>query len=125
MRGSTSDFGFSIGNRWSIAKYLAAACALALSFGSSSARATDYVNDAVESGSISFDVVGLSLDGPSTGTGDNDLFTFYQAPDNVSEPIGYSPWYRNNDMRAFVRMFTVPGDSIDGAMKLQIAGCPV
>lgn len=79
----------------------------------------------LESGSMSFDVTGIGIC-QSNCTGDVDLFTLYQQPDGMAQPIDYSPGYRNNDQRVFVRMFqNGAGDSLSGAMKMEIAGCPV
>src|SRR5262249_40267130 len=60
--------------------------------------------DALARGSVSFSVTNWGLTTTLTG-GDMDILAIYQAPSGVAEPIGYSPWYRNNDFKVFMRIF--------------------
>jgi hypothetical protein len=78
--------------------------------------------EAVPSGRVEFTVTGLSL-ASTLMNADNDIFTMYQAPTGVTEPIPYWPW-RNNDFKVFLRIFGVAETGRPGAMKLELAGCP-
>ncbi|MFO0554276.1 MAG: DNRLRE domain-containing protein [Polyangiaceae bacterium] len=81
------------------------------------------IPDALPSGRIEYTVTGLSLATSLTGV-DHDIFTMYQAPSGQAEPIGYSPYFRNNDFKAFTRIFGTQETTRPGAMKLELAFCP-
>ena len=83
------------------------------------------IPDALPAGTIEFTMQGLSL-ATNLTDGDNDLFTFYQAPTDAVEPINYNPQFRNNDMRTFLRVFgSTGGAPIAGAMKVEMTRCMV
>lgn len=82
------------------------------------------IPDALESGSLEFTVSGLSLSASMAG-GDLDLVTMYQAPTGVGEPIDYSPYFRNNDMRVWLRAFGAQGGTAAGAIKMEMTQCLV
>ena len=82
------------------------------------------IPDALETGSISFDVTGLAI-GTSLVVGDNDIVSFYQAPTGIPEPVAYTPYFRNNDMRTFMRIFGAAGGAIAGATKIEMTRCVV
>lgn len=81
------------------------------------------VADAIPTGSIEYTVTGLSVGGTLNGV-DHDILTFYQAPTGKAEPIPYSPYFRNNDFKAFTRIFGDKEPGRGGAMKLELAFCP-
>ncbi|MBI4700840.1 MAG: DNRLRE domain-containing protein [Deltaproteobacteria bacterium] len=82
------------------------------------------IADALPSGRVEYTVTGLSLQTSLTGT-DHDIFTMYQAPTGVPEPVAYSPYFRNNDFKVFTRIFgTQEGGHPWGSMKLELAFCP-
>ena len=81
------------------------------------------IADAIPTGSIEYTVTGLSVGGTLNGV-DHDILTFYQAPTGKPEPIPYSPWFRNNDFKAFTRIFGDKEPGRGGAMKLELAFCP-
>lgn len=81
------------------------------------------VPDALESGSVTYTVTGLSLTTTLTG-GDHDILALYQAPTGVSEPIGYSPWYRDNDFKVFTRIKGAMDAAVAGKVKLEVFRCP-
>src|SRR5206468_3681415 len=72
------------------------------------------IGDALESGSLHFTATGLSL-ATSLSGGDNDIFALYQAPPGLGEPINYSPYYRNNDFKVFLRIFGGLSGNVSGA----------
>ncbi|MBI5496170.1 MAG: DNRLRE domain-containing protein [Deltaproteobacteria bacterium] len=82
------------------------------------------IPDALVSGSVEFTIAGASLATTLTGE-DHDLVTLYQAPDGVTEPITYSPYFRNNDMRVFLRVFGSAGGTVQGATKVEGTQCMV
>jgi hypothetical protein len=79
--------------------------------------------DALPTGSLAIDVTGVSVGGTLSGA-DHDLLAIYQAPTGKPEPIDYSPWFRNNDFKAFLRIFGSAEPGRGGAMKLELALCP-
>jgi hypothetical protein len=81
------------------------------------------ITDALESARVEYTVTGLQL-GTSLSGNDHDILTVYQAPDGMTEPIAYLPGFRNNDFKAFTRIFGSLETSRPGAMKLEIAVCP-
>ncbi len=81
------------------------------------------ISDAIATGQIEYTVTGLAVGGTLSGT-DHDILTFYQAPSGVAEPIAYSPYFRNNDFKAFTRIFGSGEPGRGGAMKLELAFCP-
>jgi MYXO-CTERM domain-containing protein len=81
------------------------------------------IADAIPTGSIEYTVTGLSMPGSLSGT-DHDILTFYQAPTGKPEPVPYSPYFRNNDFKAFTRIFGEKEPGRGGAMKLELAFCP-
>jgi len=80
------------------------------------------IADALPTGHIEFTVTGISL--TSLTGADHDIFAMYQAPTGQAEPVPYSPYFRNNDFKAFTRIFGVQEPGRAGAMKLEIAFCP-
>lgn len=81
------------------------------------------ISDALESGSVEYTVTGLSL-ATTLLEGDNEMLAVYQAPEGVSEPINYTPYYRNNDMKVFTRIFgAAEGGTRAGSYKLELAMC--
>src|SRR5438105_1357386 len=80
------------------------------------------IADALPSGRVEYTVTGLAL-GTSLSGFDHDIFTLYQAPDNQPEPIGYAPYFRSNDFKAFTRIFGSQEVGRPGAMKLELALC--
>lgn len=81
------------------------------------------IADAIPTGSIEYTVTGLSVGGSLNGV-DHDILTFYQAPTGKAEPVPYSPYFRNNDFKAFTRIFGDKEPGRGGAMKLDLAFCP-
>ncbi|MGZ3422024.1 MAG: CBM96 family carbohydrate-binding protein [Polyangiales bacterium] len=81
------------------------------------------IPDALPTGKLEIDVTGLSVGGSLVGA-DHDLLAIYQAPTGKAEPIDYSPWFRNNDFKAFLRIFGSAEVGRGGAMKLELALCP-
>lgn len=81
------------------------------------------IADALPTGSVSFSVRGVSTATSLSGA-DHDIFTIYQAPTGQAEPVAYSPYYRNNDFKAFTRIFGVQEPNRAGAMKLELVLCP-
>jgi hypothetical protein len=81
------------------------------------------IADALPSGSIEYTVTGLSVGGSLSGA-DHDILTMYQAPTGTTEPIAYSPTFRNNDFKAFTRIFGSMETGRGGAMKFEVAFCP-
>ena len=81
------------------------------------------IADALPTGSIEYTVTGMSVGGSLSGS-DHDILTFYQAPTGSTEPIAYSPYFRNNDFKAFTRIFGTLEPGRGGAMKLEFAFCP-
>ena len=81
------------------------------------------VPDALVRGSVSFSVTNWGLDTSLTG-GDMDILAVYQAPSGVVEPIDYSPWYRNNDFKVFMRIFGAADPGRPGSTKLEDYMCP-
>lgn len=81
------------------------------------------IPDALPTGSVEYTVSGLSVGGTLAGN-DHDIFTLYQAPTGSAEPIAYSPGFRNNDFKAFTRIFGTLETGREGAMKLEVAFCP-
>ena len=74
---------------------------------------------------IEFTVTGLSVGPGGTLSGaDHDILTIYQAPSGMAEPVAYSPGFRNNDFKAFIRIFGNQETGRAGAMKLELAACP-
>jgi MYXO-CTERM domain-containing protein len=80
------------------------------------------IADALPSGSIEYTVTGMSVGGSLSGY-DHDILTMYQAPTGAAEPIAYSPYFRNNDFKAFTRIFGSLEPGRGGAMKLELALC--
>lgn len=80
------------------------------------------IADAVPTGSIAYTVSGMSVGGTLSGY-DHDLLTMYQAPTGSAEPISYNPYFRNNDFKAFTRIFGSSEPGRGGAMKLELALC--
>lgn len=81
------------------------------------------IAEALPSGAIEYTVTGLSVGGSLNGV-DHDILTFYQAPTGKAEPVPYSPYFRNNDFKAFTRIFGDKEPGRGGAMKLELAFCP-
>lgn len=81
------------------------------------------IDQALPSGRIEYTVVGISTTTSLTGA-DHDIFTMYQAPTGQVEPIKYNPYFRNNDFKAFTRIFGQQEPGRNGAMKLELAFCP-
>ncbi|MEW5737882.1 MAG: DNRLRE domain-containing protein [Myxococcota bacterium] len=81
------------------------------------------IADALPSARIEYTVTGLSLATSLTGV-DHDLLTVYQAPTGQAEPVPYSPYFRNNDFKAFTRIFGTQEVGRGGAMKVELAACP-
>ena len=81
------------------------------------------IADALPTGSIEYTVTGMSVGGSLSGY-DHDILTMYQAPTGAAEPIAYSPYFRNNDFKAFTRIFGSLEPGRGGAMKLELAFCP-
>lgn len=81
------------------------------------------VAEALPSARIEYTVTGISTTTSLTGA-DHDIFTLYQAPTGQPEPIAYSPYFRNNDFKAFTRIFGMQEPGRNGAMKLELAFCP-
>lgn len=80
---------------------------------------------ALPSARIEFTVTGLSIGPGGTLSGaDHDILTIYQAPDGMAEPVAYSPGFRNNDFKGFIRIFGNQETSRPGAVKLELAACP-
>lgn len=80
--------------------------------------------DALPAGRVEYSVRGVSTATTLTGA-DHDLLAIYQAPTGIAEPVGYSPEFRNNDMKVFTRIFgQVEGAPRTGAMKLEFVLCP-
>lgn len=78
---------------------------------------------ALPEGRVEYSVRGISTSGSLSGA-DHDLFALYQAPSGQGEPIAYSPYFRNNDLKVFTRIFgQVEGDRA-GAIKIELAFCP-
>jgi hypothetical protein len=83
------------------------------------------IGPALPSGKIEFSVRGVSVTDAVTLTGaDHDLFAMYQAPAGQPEPIEYSPYFRNNDFKTFLRIFGVQEPDRAGAMKVEFIRCP-
>lgn len=80
------------------------------------------ISDALPSARIEYTVTGLSLATSLLGY-DHDILTVYQAPDGMAEPIAYMPGFRNNDFKAFTRIFGALETGRPGAMKLELANC--
>jgi hypothetical protein len=82
------------------------------------------VPDAIPVGRVEYSVRGVSTTTTLTGA-DHDLLAIYQAPTGSSEPVPYSPDFRNNDMKVFTRIFgQVEGAPRTGAMKVEFVLCP-
>lgn len=81
------------------------------------------IDEALPSGRIEYTVTGISTATSLTGA-DHDILTMYQAPTGQAEPIAYSPYFRNNDFKAFTRIFGQQEPGRNGAMKLEVAFCP-
>ena len=81
------------------------------------------IPDALESGSVQVTVTGLEL-GTTLAGSDHDLLVIYQAPTGQPEPVEYSPYFRNNDFKTFIRIFGTQETSRPGATKLELAFCP-
>jgi MYXO-CTERM domain-containing protein len=81
------------------------------------------IPDALPEGKIEYTVTGISIAGTLTGA-DHDILTMYQAPTGEAEPIAYNPYFRNNDFKAFTRIFGQQEPGRAGAMKLELAFCP-
>lgn len=82
------------------------------------------VPDALPSGSVQVTVTGVSIGGNFTGN-DHELLCIYAAPSGEAEPIAYNPAYRDNDFKAFIRIFgSAEPAPRPGAMKLELAECP-
>ena len=81
------------------------------------------IPDALPSGHIELKVTGVSTESTLLGA-DHDIFTMYQAPSGQAEPIAYSPYFRNNDFKAFTRIFGVQEPGRAGAMKMEFVLCP-
>ncbi len=81
------------------------------------------IPDALTTGSVEFTVTGISIGGTLTGS-DHDLIVLYAAPTGEAEPIPYSPSFRNNDFKAFIRIFGSLEPTRPGATKLEVAACP-
>lgn len=71
------------------------------------------------SGSIEFAVSNIT--NASLFDGDNDVFTMYEAA-GLTEPIRYSPDFRADNYKAWVRLRTEPG--MHGLQKTTVALCP-
>ena len=81
------------------------------------------VQDPLPTGAVEFSVTGISPETSLKGT-DHDIFAMYQAPSDMGEPAVYSPYFRNNDFKAFTRLFGVEEPGRAGAMKLEFILCP-
>ncbi len=80
---------------------------------------------ATPSARVEFTVTGLSIGPGGTLSGaDHDLLTIYQAPAGMAEPVAYSPGFRNNDFKMFIRIFGNQETARPGAVKLELAACP-
>ena len=81
------------------------------------------ITDPIPTGRIEYTLSGMSVGGSLSGY-DHDILTFYQAPTGMAEPIKYMPGFRNNDFKAFTRIFGSMEPGRGGAMKLELAFCP-
>jgi len=81
------------------------------------------VPDALASGSVEYEVTGMSVGGTLSGA-DHDILCVYQAPTGAPEPIKYSPDFRNNDFKVFTRIFGTAEPGRGGAMKVELHICP-
>jgi hypothetical protein len=81
------------------------------------------IPDALPTGRIEYTVTGISIAGTLLGA-DHDILAMYQAPTGQGEPVDYNPYFRNNDFKAFTRIFGQQEPGRAGAMKLELAFCP-
>lgn len=81
------------------------------------------IPDALESGSVQVTITGLAI-GTTLAGSDHDLLVMYQAPTGHPEPVEYSPYFRNNDFKTFIRIFGSKEVQRPGATKLELAFCP-
>ncbi len=82
------------------------------------------IDDALAEARIEFTVSGLEV-GTSLDGVDHDIVTVYQEVTDRTEPIPYSPWFRNNDFKLFFRIFgSQEAPPRPGAWKVELASCP-
>lgn len=82
------------------------------------------IPDALVAATVAFSVKGMAHSGGPLSGADHDLLAVYQAPTGQAEPIAYSPYFRNNDFKAFLRIFGDQEPGRAGAMKLELTRCP-
>lgn len=81
------------------------------------------ISDAVETGSVQYDVTGVSVGGSLVGA-DHDVLCVYQATTGSTEPSPYAPDFRNNDFKVFTRIFGTAEPGRGGAIKVELHICP-
>ena len=81
------------------------------------------VPDALPTGRVEYSVSNLSLATNLTGA-DHDIFAMYQSP-GIPEPVPYMPYFRNNDLKVFQRIFGAKETGRPGAFKFEFAFCPI
>jgi hypothetical protein len=81
------------------------------------------IADALTHGSVQVTVTGLQV-GTTLAGSDHDLLVLYQAPTGYPEPVVYSPYFRDNDFKTFIRIFGTLEVDRPGAVKLELAFCP-
>jgi MYXO-CTERM domain-containing protein len=81
------------------------------------------IPDALPNGSVQVTVSGLEI-GTTLAGADHDLLVLYQAPSGHPEPAVYSPYFRDNDFKTFIRIFGSLEVQRPGATKLELAFCP-
>jgi hypothetical protein len=81
------------------------------------------IADALPNGSVEVTITGLAV-GTTLAGSDHDLLVLYQAPTGYPEPVIYSPYFRDNDFKTFIRIFGTLEVDRPGATKLELAFCP-
>lgn len=81
------------------------------------------IADALPTARVEYSVTGLSVQGSLAGS-DHDILAVYQAPVGYPEPVAYSPYFRNNDLKVFTRLFGRLEPGRGGALKVEFAFCP-
>jgi MYXO-CTERM domain-containing protein len=74
------------------------------------------------SGSIEFTIANVTLS--NLVAADNELFAMYEAGYGISEPIRYSPEFRNNHYKAMIRVYGTDEPGRTGQQKLMWGMCP-
>ena len=74
-------------------------------------------------GSVEFTITNLTQDRLGS-TADNEMFAMYEAGYGITEPIPYSPQFRDNDYKCMLRIYNNAEPNRGGQQKLLWLMCP-